>query len=122
MQGSTFAFNSYARYTAELLVRKNTWSLVIGGNSFRCNDFDNNIKEITGSDIIKSRNERILAIKLSRVYFDDMKISHNDNRLIVNDTFYNKIINLTVSNKEAYLLIDRRDLTIEFDQSKLHGK
>ena len=122
MQGSTFAFNSYARYTAELLVRENTWALVIGGNSFRCSDYDKNITEITGSDIIKSRNDGILAIKLSRVYFDDMKISHNDNGLIVNDSFYNKIINLTISNEVAYLLIDRKYLTIEFDQSKLHGK
>ena len=72
-----------------------------------------NIK-ITARDIVISKNKEWIALKISRLYLQNINLIKNNHDSLTNNDFQNEIKGITKLEKSAYIIVENKKMSLEF--------
>ena len=73
-----------------------------------------NIK-ITARDIVISKNKEWIALKISWLDLQNINLIKNNHDSLANNEFQNEIKGLTKLEKSAYIILENKKMSLEFD-------
>ena len=73
-----------------------------------------NIK-ITARDIVISKNKEWIALKISWLYLRNINLIKNNHDILANNDFQNEIKGLTKLEKSAYIILENKKMSLEFN-------
>ena len=100
----------------ECLLEGELFSIIFDENiwNFTYKNDKENIK-IKARDIVISKNKEWIALKISWLDLQNINLIKNNHDSLINNEFQNEIKGLTKLEKSAYIILENKKMSLEFD-------